>query len=105
MSSPTERISSTIALAHEALDAHGSDELKKIYLEKLVSGEWTGTMQLTEPQAGSDVELWFNRVVRPCSGIRLRPHHAVQIEPVLRSKSPENGNIPGVRRRLSAISL
>src|ERR1700686_1798856 len=41
--------------AIEALDAHGSDELKKIYLEKLVSGEWTGTMQLTEPQAGSDV--------------------------------------------------
>ena len=41
--------------AIEALDAHGSAELKKIYLEKLVSGEWTGTMQLTEPQAGSDV--------------------------------------------------
>src|SRR5471030_3190965 len=41
--------------AIEALDAHGSDELKKIYLEKLVSGEWMGTMQLTEPQAGSDV--------------------------------------------------
>jgi alkylation response protein AidB-like acyl-CoA dehydrogenase len=41
--------------AIEALDAHGSDELKKIYLEKLVSGQWTGTMQLTEPQAGSDV--------------------------------------------------
>ncbi|HLZ05103.1 MAG TPA: acyl-CoA dehydrogenase [Bradyrhizobium sp.] len=41
--------------AIEALDAHGSDELKAIYLEKLVTGEWTGTMQLTEPQAGSDV--------------------------------------------------
>ena len=41
--------------AIEALDAHGSDELKRIYLEKLVSGAWTGTMQLTEPQAGSDV--------------------------------------------------
>jgi acyl-CoA dehydrogenase len=41
--------------AIEALDAHGSDDLKKISLEKLVSGEWTGTMQLTEPQAGSDV--------------------------------------------------
>jgi acyl-CoA dehydrogenase len=40
--------------AIEALAAHGSDELKNIYLEKLVSGEWTGTMQLTEPQAGSD---------------------------------------------------
>ncbi|MBI5260861.1 MAG: acyl-CoA dehydrogenase [Bradyrhizobium sp.] len=43
------------ASAIEALDAHGSDELKKIYLGKLISGEWTGTMQLTEPQAGSDV--------------------------------------------------
>src|SRR3569833_2531739 len=43
------------ASAIEALDAHGSDALKKIYLEKLISGEWTGTMQLTEPQAGSDV--------------------------------------------------
>jgi acyl-CoA dehydrogenase len=41
--------------AIEALDAHGSEELKKTYLGKLVSGEWTGTMQLTEPQAGSDV--------------------------------------------------
>jgi acyl-CoA dehydrogenase len=41
--------------AIEALDAHGTDELKQIYLAKLVSGEWTGTMQLTEPGAGSDV--------------------------------------------------
>src|SRR5246500_3131736 len=41
--------------AIEALDAHGSEELKKIYLEKLISGDWPGTMQLTEPQAGSDV--------------------------------------------------
>ena len=41
--------------AVEALDKHGSDELKAIYLEKLVSGEWMGTMNLTEPQAGSDL--------------------------------------------------
>ena len=38
-----------------AIDAHGSDEQKATYLEKLVSGEWTGTMVLTEPEAGSDV--------------------------------------------------
>jgi acyl-CoA dehydrogenase len=38
-----------------ALDRHGSDELKQQYLEKLVSGEWTGTMCLTEPAAGSDL--------------------------------------------------
>jgi acyl-CoA dehydrogenase len=39
----------------EALANHGSEQLKQTYLPKLVSGEWMGTMQLTEPQAGSDV--------------------------------------------------
>ncbi|MCP5072375.1 MAG: acyl-CoA dehydrogenase [Rhodobacteraceae bacterium] len=39
----------------EALEAHGSDHLKEVYLPRLISGEWTGTMNLTEPQAGSDV--------------------------------------------------
>ena len=41
--------------AIEALDHHGSDAQKALYLAKLVSGEWSGTMNLTEPQAGSDV--------------------------------------------------
>ncbi|MDX2027470.1 MAG: acyl-CoA dehydrogenase [Alphaproteobacteria bacterium] len=41
--------------AIEALTAHGSEELKVRFLPKLVSGEWPGTMNLTEPQAGSDV--------------------------------------------------
>jgi 3-(methylthio)propanoyl-CoA dehydrogenase len=41
--------------AIEALQAHGSQGQKAEYLTKLVSGEWTGTMNLTEPQAGSDV--------------------------------------------------
>ncbi len=41
--------------AVEALEKHASDELKATYLEKLVSGEWMGTMNLTEPQAGSDL--------------------------------------------------
>jgi len=54
--------------AIEALDAHGSDELKSIYLEKLVSGEWTGTMQLTEPQAGSDVGALRTRAERAADG-------------------------------------
>lgn len=38
-----------------ALTEHGSDELKAVFLEKLISGEWSGTMALTEPEAGSDV--------------------------------------------------
>ncbi|MDK3017235.1 acyl-CoA dehydrogenase [Pseudodonghicola flavimaris] len=39
----------------EALEHHASDALKDLYLPKLISGEWSGTMNLTEPQAGSDV--------------------------------------------------
>ena len=41
--------------AVKAIDAHASDELKSIYLEKMVSGTWTGAMDLTEPQSGSDL--------------------------------------------------
>ena len=47
--------------AIEALLTAGSDELKAIYLENLVSGKWTGTMNLTEPQAGSDLALVRSR--------------------------------------------
>jgi 3-(methylthio)propanoyl-CoA dehydrogenase len=43
--------------AIEALLTAASDDLKSVYLDKLVSGEWTGTMNLTEPQAGSDLAL------------------------------------------------
>ena len=39
----------------EALEHHASDAIKALYLPKLISGEWSGTMNLTEPQAGSDV--------------------------------------------------
>lgn len=41
--------------AIEAIDRHGSEEQKALYLPRLISGEWPGTMNLTEPQAGSDV--------------------------------------------------
>jgi alkylation response protein AidB-like acyl-CoA dehydrogenase len=49
--------------AIEALDRHGADALKQKYLEKLTTGEWMGTMQLTEPQAGSDVGALRTRAV------------------------------------------
>src|SRR5574343_252540 len=43
--------------AHACLEAHGSDEQKKTFLPKLTSGEWTGTMCLTEPHCGTDLGL------------------------------------------------
>jgi acyl-CoA dehydrogenase len=45
----------------EALAQHGSEELKERYLAKVVSGEWTATMNLTEPQAGSDLNAIRSR--------------------------------------------
>jgi alkylation response protein AidB-like acyl-CoA dehydrogenase len=49
--------------AVEALDTVGSEELKRRFLPKMVSGEWTGTMNLTEPQAGSDLSLVRTKAV------------------------------------------
>ncbi|MBX3496214.1 MAG: acyl-CoA dehydrogenase [Parvibaculum sp.] len=49
--------------AIEALTAHGTEEQKQLYLAKLVSGEWTGTMNLTEPQAGSDLNALKTKAV------------------------------------------
>jgi 3-(methylthio)propanoyl-CoA dehydrogenase len=54
--------------AVEALQRHGSEELKTRYLEKLVSGEWTGTMNLTEPEAGSDVGALRTKAVKQDDG-------------------------------------
>jgi acyl-CoA dehydrogenase len=54
--------------AIEALAAHGSDALKQKYLGKLTSGEWMGTMQLTEPQAGSDVGALRSKAARAGDG-------------------------------------
>ena len=51
-----------------ALDRHGSAELKQRYLAQLVSGEWTGTMCLTEPQAGSDLALLRTRAQPQADG-------------------------------------
>lgn len=47
----------------ELLSAHGSEDMKSVYLAKMVSGEWTGTMNLTEPQAGSDLARIRTRAV------------------------------------------
>ncbi|WP_300438873.1 acyl-CoA dehydrogenase [uncultured Mameliella sp.] len=47
----------------DALEHHASDDLKTLYLPKLISGEWAGTMNLTEPQAGSDVGALSSKAV------------------------------------------
>lgn len=49
--------------AIEAIYQHGNDELKACFLEKIVSGEWSGTMNLTEPQAGTDLAAVRTRAV------------------------------------------
>src|SRR6266542_3117917 len=54
--------------AAEALAAHGAEALKQTYLPKLVSGEWMGTMQLTEPQAGSDLSALRTKAERRADG-------------------------------------
>ncbi|WP_029011127.1 acyl-CoA dehydrogenase [Azospirillum halopraeferens] len=54
--------------AVDLLSEHGSAEQKALYLPRLVSGEWTGTMNLTEPQAGSDLAAVRTRAVRAGDG-------------------------------------
>jgi len=57
--------------AIEAIDLKGSQRLKETYLPKMVSGEWTGTMNLTEPQAGSDLAAVRTRA-EPMGGGRYK---------------------------------
>jgi alkylation response protein AidB-like acyl-CoA dehydrogenase len=54
--------------AYEAILRHGSDEQKATYLPKLASGEWTGTMNLTEPQCGTDLGLMRTKAVPQADG-------------------------------------
>ena len=49
--------------AYNAIEAHGNDELKALYLPKLVDGSWSGTMCLTEPQCGTDLGLVRTKAV------------------------------------------
>ncbi len=62
--------------AIEMLNAHGSPEQKARYLGKLVSGEWTGTMNLTEAQAGSDLGALRTRAV-PANNARWGEHYRI----------------------------
>jgi len=55
----------------EALEVHGTDAQKETYLARMISGEWTGTMNLTEPQAGSDLALLKTKAVRQEDGTYL----------------------------------
>jgi len=52
----------------ELLTVHGTEQQKQRYLTKLISGEWTGTMNLTEPEAGSDVGALRTRAVKQADG-------------------------------------
>ncbi|MCY6381694.1 acyl-CoA dehydrogenase [Hoeflea prorocentri] len=54
--------------AVEAIEAHADEALKDMYLAKLISGEWTGTMNLTEPHAGSDLGVLKTRAERAGDG-------------------------------------
>jgi alkylation response protein AidB-like acyl-CoA dehydrogenase len=51
-----------------ALDAHASQELREVYLPRLISGEWSGAMSLTEPEAGSDLNGVKTRAERDADG-------------------------------------
>ena len=54
-----------------AIDTHASADLKQLFLHKMVSGEWAGTMNLTEPQAGSDLAAVTSKAVRDGDSYRI----------------------------------
>ncbi|MBK6704749.1 MAG: acyl-CoA dehydrogenase C-terminal domain-containing protein [Caulobacteraceae bacterium] len=54
--------------AYEAIHHHGSDEQKQTYLPKLVTGEWTGTMNLTEPHCGTDLGMLRTKAIPQADG-------------------------------------
>ena len=54
--------------AYECLNAHGTDEQRRVYLEKLIDGTWTGTMCLTEPHCGTDLGLLRTRAEPAADG-------------------------------------
>ena len=54
--------------AYECLHEHGADEIKALYLPKLTTGEWTGTMCLTEPHCGTDLGLLRSKAIPNADG-------------------------------------
>ena len=72
--------------AAEALAAYGSEQLKATYLRKLVSGEWMGTMQLTEPQAGSDCRRVADQG-RACRRRQLSHHRQQDLHHLWRARA------------------
>ncbi|MGD9942397.1 MAG: acyl-CoA dehydrogenase C-terminal domain-containing protein [Burkholderiaceae bacterium] len=54
--------------AYDCLHAHGTDEQRALYMEKLVSGQWTGTMCLTEPHCGTDLGMLRTRAEPQADG-------------------------------------
>lgn len=58
--------------ALKTIEAHGSEAVKAMFLKKMVSGEWTGAMDLTEPQAGSDLSTVKTRAVPDGDAYRIR---------------------------------
>ena len=57
--------------AMAAIEAHGSDEIRNTYLPKMATGSWTGSMNLTEPQAGSDLSVVSTKAVPEGSHYRI----------------------------------
>jgi len=57
--------------AIEAIEKHATDEIKQCYLAKMIAGEWTGTMNLTEPQAGTDLAAIRTRAERDGDAYRI----------------------------------
>ncbi len=95
----------------DAIELRGSDALQRTYLSKMVSGEWTGTMNLTEPQAGSDLSAVRTRAVPGADGrYRIRGpedlHHLRRARPYAEHRAPGAGarvRSPGGRQGHIAV--
>ena len=96
--------------AIEALDCHGADEQKKTYLAKLISGEWTGTMNLTEPQAGTDLSALTTKAEKQADGTYLLKGQKIFITFGEHDMAPNIihtvlARVPGAPEGIKGISL